>query len=399
MYSGKPKTPTGKHPKGTVSVITSNGRLQLRFRYAGKRHYISLGLPETPENRKLAEMKANQIELDIISGHFDETLKIYRPQSALSTASPDITPSVTPSLSEIWEKFIEYKRPQCSPNTMKYMYAVYTRYLEKLPTHELADAPQIRDFALKHFPLESGKRFITRLSACCSWAIQSGMIEENPFEGMASEIKISKAAKGEGINDINPFSLEERDAILNAIATDQFCPAKSGYKHSRYAPLIQLLFATGCRPSEAIALQWKHISKDFRFISFEQAVIGTDSGRRIRAGLKTQEKRKFPCNESLKLLLQSIKPEQAMPEDLIFPSPTGKPIDLNNFRNRTWKLVLKGLGIEYKKLYQCRHSFITFALETGKLDAKDVARLVGNSPEIIYRHYAGNKRELFVPEF
>jgi len=25
--------------------------------------------------------------------------------------------------------------------------------------------------------------------------------------------------------------------------------------------------------------------------------------------------------------------------------------------------------------------------------------LVGNSPEVIYRHYAGNKRELFVPEF
>jgi integrase len=35
----------------------------------------------------------------------------------------------------------------------------------------------------------------------------------------------------------------------------------------------------------------------------------------------------------------------------------------------------------------------------GGLDVKDVARLVGNSPEVIYRHYAGNKRDLFVPEF
>ncbi len=56
------------------------------------------------------------------------------------------------------------------------------------------------------------------------------------------------------------------------------------------------------------------------------------------------------------------------------------------------------LGIEYRKLYQTRHTFITLALENG-LDAKDVARLVGNSPAVIYRHYAGNKRELFVPEF
>jgi integrase len=83
----------------------------------------------------------------------------------------------------------------------------------------------------------------------------------------------------------------------------------------------------------------------------------------------------------------------------VFPSPKNKPIDINNFRNRTWSTVLKGLKIEYRKLYQTRHTFITYALETGKLDAKDVARLVGNSPEVIYKHYAGKKRKLEVPEF
>jgi site-specific recombinase XerD len=52
----------------------------------------------------------------------------------------------------------------------------------------------------------------------------------------------------------------------------------------------------------------------------------------------------------------------------------------------------------YLPLYNARHTFITLALENG-LDAKDISRLVGNSPEIIYKHYAGSKRELFVPEF
>jgi hypothetical protein len=32
------------------------------------------------------------------------------------------------------------------------------------------------------------------------------------------------------------------------------------------------------------------------------------------------------------------------------------------------------------------------------IDAKDVAKWVGNSPEVIYRHYAGKKRDLQVPE-
>lgn len=396
MYS---KTPTGKASKGSVQILNSNGRLQLRFRFASKRHYISLGFSDTSENRKLAEMKAREIELDILSGHFDQTLVKYKPQSAFSVASPDVTPTVTPNLKELWEKFLEYKRPQCSPNTMKYTYNVYTGYIARLPTHELNQAGEIRDYVLKAIPLDSGKRFITRLSACCEWAMRSGLVSENPFDGVAAEIKLPKSAKNDGMSDINPFTLEERDAILEAIETDRFCPSKSAFKHSRYTALIKFLFSTGCRPSEAIALQWKHIASDFKHISFEQAVIGTDAGRQIRKGLKTQERRKFPCNDLLTALLKSIKPQDATPETLVFPSPEGKPIDLNNFRNRTWKTVLKSLDIEYRKLYQTRHTFITHALETGKLDAKDVARLVGNSPEVIYRHYAGNKRELFVPEF
>jgi integrase len=51
----------------------------------------------------------------------------------------------------------------------------------------------------------------------------------------------------------------------------------------------------------------------------------------------------------------------------------------------------------YLPQYNTRHTAITLLLEAG-LDAKDIARLVGNSPEIIYKHYAGNKRDLIVPE-
>ncbi len=64
--------------------------------------------------------------------------------------------------------------------------------------------------------------------------------------------------------------------------------------------------------------------------------------------------------------------------------------------------------MEYRKLYQTRHTFITAALETpitmpdGRtkmLDAKDVAKLVGTSAKMIYEHYAGVMKKLFVPEF
>jgi integrase len=127
----------------------------------------------------------------------------------------------------------------------------------------------------------------------------------------------------------------------------------------------------------------------------------SDTG--IRGETKTGKARTFPCNPTLQAFLQSIKPEKISGEELVFPAPRGGVIDSHNFLNRIWKPVVEGLvksgKVEkYLPQYNIRHTFITLALENG-LDAKDVARLVGNSPEIIYRHYAGNKRELFVPEF
>jgi integrase len=108
-----------KASKGSVQIKTSNGRLQLVFTYAGKRHYLSLGFSDTKTHRKLAEAKARQLALDMLSGHFDPTLERYKPQVAMSVATPDIQPQVPPkiALADLWEGFVEYKRPQCSENT------------------------------------------------------------------------------------------------------------------------------------------------------------------------------------------------------------------------------------------------------------------------------------------
>ncbi len=75
------KTSERKASKGTVQIKTSNDRLQLVFSFGGKRHYLSTGFTDTKANRKLAEMKARQIELDILCNNFDVTLGKYKPQS------------------------------------------------------------------------------------------------------------------------------------------------------------------------------------------------------------------------------------------------------------------------------------------------------------------------------
>jgi len=389
-----------KAAKGSVQIKSSNERLQLVFSFGGKRHYISTGFSDSAINRKSAEMKARQIELDIASGNFDITLEKYKPNSVLRTVTPiESIGSSEPSLAELWDKFIDYKTPQCAENTMRYTYGVYTGYMKKLPTHDLQRAVEIRDFILKSVPVESARRFITRLSACCDWALESGLIHKNPFVGMAREIKVPKSEAEDC--DIDPFTADERDTILQAIANNRFCPKASGFKHSYYLPLITFLFKTGCRPSEAVALKWGHITDDLRQITFQQRAINTRGGRKIAPGLKNGKKRRvFPCNASLRELLQAAKPKEYTPDTLIFPSPEGLLIDTNNFRNRVWKRVLEGLGLRYRKLYQTRHTFITLALESvgdhgERLDAKDVAHLVLATPLRSYTSTTQGKSESY----
>ncbi|NEO34645.1 MAG: tyrosine-type recombinase/integrase, partial [Symploca sp. SIO3C6] len=234
-----------------------------------------------------------------------------------------------------------------------------------------------------------------QFNACCKWATKSNLLDDNPFAGMANEIKKT-------VRDTSreAFSLDEMKSIIEAFATDRYSPKYAPVPHSYYTAYVRFLLATGCRPEEAVALKWQHIAPDCTRIYFNEAV---PSDTKIRGNTKTQKARHFPCNQSLQNLLKEIKPEEHTPEQLVLPAPRGKVIDYHNFLNRIWSPVVEALASEgeverYLPQYNIRHTFITLALEHG-MDAKDVARLVGNSPEIIYRHYAGNKRELFVPEF
>ena len=90
--------------KGTVKIESDKGWLRLRFTNAGKRRAFALGLPDTILNRKFAEQKARQIELDILSNNFDSTLQKYKPQKTKEEIKADLV-----TAEELILRFIEYK--------------------------------------------------------------------------------------------------------------------------------------------------------------------------------------------------------------------------------------------------------------------------------------------------
>jgi integrase len=380
-------TSPNRATKGSVGIENFQGRLRLRLPrelYEGKQKYLTLGLDDTPDNRRLAEAKKQLMESDIRYERFDLTLNKYRAgQTRLVEATA--IPKQAVDIGQLWKKYATAKKPSCSPGTWKNGYLVMGKHIDTCPHKNIDESQAIVNWAIANLTPDTARRLLMQINACCKWALKSKLISHNPFDGMVQEIKVKKASTEN--DDIEPFTAEERDTIIQAFSTSRY--------YSYYTAFVRFLFFTGCRPSEAIALQWKHITD--RAIHFEQAVVSGEKGLTLKRGLKTQEKRNFPINGQLRDVLTSIKPEYANADDIVFPGPKGGWIDIHNFRNRAWKSVLDGLNIKYRKPYQARHTFVTLCLDSGT-DAKDVARWVGNSPGVIYKHYAGNRRDLQVPE-
>lgn len=99
-------------------------------------------------------------------------------------------------------------------------------------------------------------------------------------------------------------------------------------------------------------------------------------------------------------------------DTLVFPSLTGQEINAHTFNALCWKgttvrgnyrkgvvteLVEQGLVTVYRPQYNTRHTFVTQCLESG-VSVVQVAKWVGNSPEIIMKHYAGIINQVEVPE-
>jgi len=388
---------SNRSSKGTVTVESFQGRLRLRLPrslYNGEQKRLVLGLTDTQENRLIAEKKRIECELDIKMGLFDWTHKKYKPGSHLVVVE-EPKPKVVPKLDELWQRYTEYKQAQgLEETTIVRDYGKIAKRFKEFPTLDVERGAEIEAHLLKRYAAETAKRTLKALSGCCNWAVKRKLINANPFDGMAREIVSKKPSK----RSRKAYSPQERDIIIRAIENDTYSSKYSPLKHSYYASFVKFMFFTGCRPEDAIALKWKHITSSH--VIFTEA-MATDV--RIRKDGKTHTIRMFKINAQLRAILELVKPEGKIdPEALVFPARNGKEIHTQNFLNRVWrpvvqKLVEAGKVRECLPLNNCRHSFITQMMDAG-IDPKDIAPLVGNSPETIYKNYASRKADFDIPE-
>lgn len=180
-----------------------------------------------------------------------------------------------------------------------------------------------------------------------------------------------KAAKGEK-KEIRPFDSNEVSKILS-LESDPY-----------WSAFITFLMHTGCRPSEALALRWSDISPDWSYAVISQSFsIDKESGQRKMKETKTGKTRKVALSKILVNHLLEIT-HTADDEDEKFVFPTLAPSTMR----LSWMRHLEAAGVDYRPIYNCRHTWITHALMSGA-DVITVAAQAGNSPRIIWQHYAG----------
>jgi integrase len=409
--------------RGTVTVGTDKGCLRLQFpssvsqKIWGKtQKYKSLGLSDTPINRAVAEKIASQAQVDILSDNLDLTLERYNPHR-LEKTSEKIEPKI-PSLLALYQKYIETViKASVAPST----YLRYSKYyLNTLnhcaDAHLVKDAIKIRDTIRGIRTDNRTREILDVLFNLMEWAIRNEVLPkgtENPYRQLKQDVrgktKYQKPKRmreneiNEDTDDYRGYSPEEARAIIEEFS-------QRGQPKGKYRDAVEFMFLTGCRMGECFGLLWGDVEEDYRAINFRHSHCRyTKENKALKTAHQNKSSRKFPCGERLKnLLIRRRASQNCSPKDFVFSDGKGEPINAwafycvwagqaekegcNRSRGVIAKLMQEGKLEFYLKPYATRHSFITWQLKAGETPA-NVAKLAGNSPEIIYRHYVSADKD------
>jgi site-specific recombinase XerD len=188
--------------------------------------------------------------------------------------------------------------------------------------------------------------------------------KENP----AKRIKLPRNVKP---NEVVPFTAAEVAAIVKAC--DSF--GKTKYERLRARAMILTLRYTALRIGDVSMLAKDRISRD---------------GVRWRIFLRTEKSGQpvfLPVPPDMKAALDCVPaPVSNVHSNCFFWNGTGKPKTHKAHVDRCLRAVFKESGVQGAHAHRFRHTLATELLGRGA-SFEDVADILGNSPQIVRKHY------------
>lgn len=329
---------------GRISLEqVGTGSLRLRWKFNNRQYTLPVA------DRKSAEAKAQLISSDITYDRFDATLAKYGKAQATKPLREAV------SLQALWKLFLADKLTTIKPTTAK-DYADYEKILVKLDLFSLPISPQLA-ITIKQASLAEGysqdttSRLLGMLGTCFLWAINNELLAENLSQQWRFARKGLQCGKVSPIKNTKPiaFSEDEQEAIMLAF---------SELSNASYHGLVCFWLLTGCRPSEGIGLQWKHLSEDCSIAYIRGSI---QDGAWIN-------KSKNNTIRDIILSARLTKVLQALPRisEFVFASPRSNSfIDYYNFVSDIWHKTVEPIVGKPTTPYNCRDTFITNNLRKG----------------------------------
>lgn len=263
--------------------------------------------------------------------------------------SADPRPTPTRTVGQVMDSFLAHTAARHKPHTVR----TYRRFLEPFAAEfGTRDAAAVRPAEVEAFANVSTWGNTTRHG--CLTAIATAF----RHAGLALKLAVPpKASRG-------------AETVITATDAGRVIGRATGDFHL----LLQFLWLTGCRPSEAFALELNAVDWDnaVAILRDHKTAHATDRPRLL-----------FLSAKAIAVLRGQAERYGYGPA---FRMNNGQPWRLNAAVNRLWR-INRSLGTT-ATLYGFRHTFATDALIRGLPDAQ-VAALLGHSgTAMLHRHYA-----------
>jgi len=184
----------------------------------------------------------------------------------------------------------------------------------------------------------------TCVSGILKPAFEKAIIEEYIY---SSPLQITKP-RYKSVYEIKPFSLSQIEYILMSVKDEQF------------KNILGVLFFTGMRTGELMALTWENVD----FINYKIFINCTHTNGFIGSP-KTKSSIRLvdmlPQTEKYLLSQSNITKDK-----YVFLRTDGKSYRASGSLNRYWIQLLRDLNLEYRSIYQTRHSFASNMLSNNE---------------------------------
>jgi integrase len=170
---------------------------------------------------------------------------------------------------------------------------------------------------------------------------------------------------------VRTFTREELDAIATELS-------------GMYQPLPAFAAATGLRLEEWQALERRDVDRCGRVLNVLRTV---SDGELVELGKTNGARRQVPLSRRALKALEELPPRLDTP--LLFPSPAGGVMNLDNFRRREWAPAIEASRVARRAPGQDLRPALDVASDAlaAGVAVFTLARVMGTSVRMIDQHY------------